>query len=55
LVYVEPIFLRSRQNPVPQLKQVCVVLRDVVSMKSTLEEALRDAAAKIASAATPAR
>ena len=54
LLYVEPIFLRSRQNPVPQLKQVCVVLRDVVSMKSTLEEALRDAAAKIASTATPA-
>ena len=52
LVYVEPIFLRSRQNPVSQLKQVCVVLRDVVSMKPTLEEALRDAAARIAFRAT---
>ena len=53
LVSVEPIFLRARQNPVPQLKQVVVVLRDAVSMKSTLAEALRDAAARLTYTATP--
>jgi len=27
LIYVEPIFIRSRQNPVPQLQRVVVVVR----------------------------
>ena len=41
LVYVEPIFLRSRQNPATQMKQVSVYFRSKVTMRSTLEEALR--------------
>jgi uncharacterized membrane protein (UPF0182 family) len=40
---VEPVFLRSKQNPVTQLKQVCVVFRGKAAMASTLEEALRGA------------
>ena len=43
IIYLEPIFIRSQQNPVPQLKQVCVVFRGVAAMAPTLEEALREA------------
>ena len=42
VIYVEPVFLRSRQNPVPQLKQVAVVFRGKAVMAPTLEEALRE-------------
>ena len=43
VIYVEPIFLRSQQNPVTQLKQVCVVFRGKARMAPTLAEALRAA------------
>jgi uncharacterized membrane protein (UPF0182 family) len=43
VIFVEPIFLRSKQNPVTQLKQVCVVFRGKAAMAPTLEEALREA------------
>jgi uncharacterized membrane protein (UPF0182 family) len=43
VLFVEPIFLRSKQNPVTQLKQVCVVFRGKAGMAPTLEEALRRA------------
>ncbi len=43
VLFVEPIFLRSMQNPVTQLKQVCVVFRGKAAMAPTLEEALRAA------------
>jgi len=41
IVYVEPIFLRSQQNPLTQLKRVIVVFREQVAMAETLEAALR--------------
>jgi len=40
VLYVEPIFLRSRQNAVTQLSKVAVVFRERVAMADTLEEAL---------------
>ena len=40
MIYVEPIFIRSRQNPVPQLQRVIVVFRGKPHMGRTLEEAL---------------
>jgi len=40
LIYVEPIFIRSRQNPVPQLQQVVVVVRGKAYMGRTIEDAL---------------
>jgi uncharacterized membrane protein (UPF0182 family) len=43
VIYIEPIFLRSQQNPVTQLKRVCVVFRGKARMAPTLEEALRAA------------
>ncbi len=43
LLYVEPVFLRSQQNPVPQLKQVVVVFRGRATMAPTLPEALEKA------------
>jgi uncharacterized membrane protein (UPF0182 family) len=43
LIYVEPLFIMSKQNPVPQLKRVVVVLRGQVGLGETLEEALRAA------------
>jgi uncharacterized membrane protein (UPF0182 family) len=46
VVYVEPIFIRSRQNPGPQLKRVVVIFRERVVMGETLEEALRKAVAE---------
>jgi uncharacterized membrane protein (UPF0182 family) len=45
LLYVEPIFLRSQQNPVPQLKKVVVVFRGTPYMGDTLEDAVRMAVA----------
>jgi uncharacterized membrane protein (UPF0182 family) len=41
ILYVEPIFLRSQQNPVPQLKKVIVVFRGRPVMGDTLEDAVR--------------
>lgn len=41
VIYVEPLFLRSQQNPVTQLKRVLVVFRGKARMGRTLEEALR--------------
>ena len=46
VIYVEPIFLRSQQNPVTQLKRVAVVFRGVAAMGETFEEALRQAVDK---------
>ncbi|MDQ3524366.1 MAG: hypothetical protein M3451_04855 [Chloroflexota bacterium] len=43
LVYVEPIYIRSAQNPLPQLKRVVVVFRGHAAMGATLDEALRAA------------
>jgi len=43
VIYVEPIFLRSQQNAVTQLKRVVVVFRGRARMGRTLEEALRRA------------
>jgi hypothetical protein len=40
LIYAEPIFIRSRQNPVPQLQRVVVVLRGKAFMGRTIEDAL---------------
>ncbi len=42
LIYVEPIFLRSKQNPAPQMKEIAVFFRGKVSMAPTLEQALRN-------------
>lgn len=42
VIYVEPIFLRSRQNPVTQLRKVAVVFREQVAMADNVEEALRE-------------
>ena len=39
-IYVEPIFIRSRQNPVPQLQRVIVVFRGEPHMGRTVDEAL---------------
>jgi uncharacterized membrane protein (UPF0182 family) len=43
LLYVEPIFIQSKQNPLPQLKRVAVVYRGHAALGETLEEALRAA------------
>ncbi len=45
VIYVEPIFIRSQQNPVTQMKRVVAVFRGVARMGGTLEEALRLAVA----------
>jgi hypothetical protein len=59
ILYVEPMFSRSEQNPVPQMKGVTVVLRGRPYMASTLEEAIRGVFAKIEQergvSSTPAR
>lgn len=50
VIWVEPIFLRSLQDPMPMLKRVIVVFRGVARSGTTLAEALdaamRDYAAK---------
>lgn len=43
MIYVEPLFVRSVQNPVPQLERVIVVFRGDAFMGRTLEDALREA------------
>ncbi len=43
VLYVEPIFLRSQQNHLPQLKKVIVVMRGKPFMADTLEGAVRAA------------
>ena len=43
LIYVEPLFVRSVQNPVPQLLRVIVVYRGDAFMSTTLPGALREA------------
>lgn len=53
VLYVEPIFLRSNQNPVPQLKKVIVVFRGKPYMANTLEEAVRNAVAGTQPPAAP--
>jgi uncharacterized membrane protein (UPF0182 family) len=45
VIYVEPIFLRSKQNPVSELKKVVVTFRGKPAMADTAEEALRAAMA----------
>jgi uncharacterized membrane protein (UPF0182 family) len=41
VVYVEPLFIRSQQNSVTQLKRVIVVVRGQAYMNETLEGALQ--------------
>lgn len=53
LMYIEPIFLRSQQNPVPQLKRVVVVFRGTPYMEETLEGAIRAAVAGASKASRP--
>jgi uncharacterized membrane protein (UPF0182 family) len=43
LIYVEPVFIRSRQNPVPKLEKVAVVVRGRAYLSATLEGALKAA------------
>jgi uncharacterized membrane protein (UPF0182 family) len=45
VLYVEPIFLRSEQNHLPQLKKVVVVMRGKPFMEDTLERSVRSAVA----------
>ena len=45
ILYVEPIFLRSEQNHLPQLKKVVVVMRGKPFMEDNLERAVRAAVA----------
>ncbi len=52
VIYVEPLFTRSQQNPVTQLKRVLVVFRGKARMGRTLEEALQQA---LRDAVRPAR
>jgi uncharacterized membrane protein (UPF0182 family) len=41
VIYVEPLFIKSKQNPAPQMKRVIVVFRGRATLGETLEEALR--------------
>ncbi|MCI0433944.1 MAG: UPF0182 family protein [Gemmatimonadetes bacterium] len=41
VLYVEPVFTRSQQNPTTQMKRVIVVFRGRATMAATLDEALR--------------
>jgi uncharacterized protein len=43
VLYVEPVFLRSQQNHLPQLKKVIVVFRGRAFMAENLPEAVRSA------------
>lgn len=45
VIYIEPLFIRSKQNPAPQMKRVAVVFRGEAFVGVTLEEALRAAIA----------
>jgi len=48
VLYVEPLFIRSKQNPVSQMKRVIVVFRGYAADGRTLDEALRRAIDKAA-------
>jgi uncharacterized membrane protein (UPF0182 family) len=48
VIYVEPLFIRSQQNPISQLKRVIVVFRGLAAAGATLEEALQAAMEKVA-------
>jgi uncharacterized membrane protein (UPF0182 family) len=52
LVYVEPLYLRSEQGQIPELKRVIVAYEDRLAMEPTLEAAL---AAVFKPGAAPAR
>jgi uncharacterized protein len=41
LIYIEPFFIRSKQNPLPRLQRVVVVVRGRAYMAETLHTALR--------------
>ncbi len=41
LVYVEPLYPRSEQGQIPELKRVIVAYNDRLAMEPTLEAALR--------------
>jgi uncharacterized membrane protein (UPF0182 family) len=41
VLYVQPIFVKSTQNAIPQLRLVSVVYKGRVTMASSLEEAIR--------------
>jgi hypothetical protein len=43
IFYVEPLFVRSVQNPIPQLERVVVVFRGDAFMGKTLEDAMGEA------------
>ncbi len=40
VIYVEPLFIRSEQNPLPRLERVIVVFRGKAYMQTTLDQAL---------------
>ena len=43
VIYIEPPFIKSAQNPAPKLERVIAVFRGNAGMGTTLEEALRSA------------
>lgn len=45
VIYIEPLFIRSQQNPAPQMKRVVAVFRGEAFIGETLEQALRAAIA----------
>lgn len=53
IIFIEPIFIRSQQNPATQLKRVVVVFRGKVAMRDTLAAAVRTAVAKVGQAQQP--
>ncbi|WP_200241406.1 UPF0182 family protein [Thiohalocapsa halophila] len=55
VLYVEPIFLRSEQNPVSQMKKVAVVFRDKVALGDTLADGVREVLALHRGGAGPER
>ena len=46
VIYVEPLFTRSKQNPVPQMQRVVVVFRGTAADGENLEQALTNAIEK---------
>jgi uncharacterized membrane protein (UPF0182 family)/uncharacterized membrane protein YbhN (UPF0104 family) len=47
LIYIEPVFIRSSQNPYPQLSRVVVVMRGEAAMGETTDQAIRAAYAAL--------
>jgi uncharacterized membrane protein (UPF0182 family) len=47
VIYVEPIFLRSQQNPLTQMCRVAVVMRGKAAMEENLDKAIRSVCRKI--------